>query len=458
MSGPKVFDIVTRQQLFDICKAAIAEVEYAIAEWQRVMDRNMIVAPAELSRFSKNRESLLSLLAADRFVEVQALVPDLVRAIQASVLNQLAAHESETLTQQRRERSLRFSAEKLLSQAHESGVELREECVQLLVEASRGLAVDREAFQQALSHVTAALYAKEDRTLSDSQQELARALGATGEASSASETLRKAEDSLTDPRVAHVASQIADLGSNGDADLAALYRSRLDKVYEAEAVGDSRQRALLLASLEVDLATVLKKAQQLHALRHELGVEIAAAHATNDWEICSKNLRDAETALERGDQDLARLQIDQAKALRQERLKQRSAQASRAAILEGLRELGYEVREGMATQWAEKKQIVVRHAAKPGIALELAGTLDGGRLQARMVALQGTARDPHTDKQTEEKWCSEFESLQTYVARRGGQVTVVKAVAAGATPLKVVADEQHENELRHRKHDEKRLR
>jgi hypothetical protein len=457
MSGPKVIDVVTRQQVIDICKAAIAEVNHALAEWQRIMDRNMILAPAELKRLTMARDALQSMLARDQFLDIQKAAPEVTAAIERSVQEQLAGHASGAAGQQRQEQSLRLSARAVLSRMRELAVEVPEDCLRVMSEAAAEQAVDHEALRQSLAQANAALYAKDDSSPSESQHELARILGATGKATSASDALRNAEYSLLDPRVSRVASQISDLAGIGEVDTASLFRSRLDKVNQADTAGDTQQKELLLASLEIDIAPAVRKARQSSALRHDIGVESAAAQATNDWEACRVDLREAESALQRGDTDSARLHIERAKTTRLDRRKQRAAQSSRAAILDGLKELGYEVREGMATQWAEKKQLVVRHAAKPGVALELAGTLDGGRLQARMVALQGAARDPHGDKQTEETWCSEFDSLQKYVARRGGEIRVVKSVAAGAAPLKVVLDDQFEDAKREQLLRERKL-
>jgi hypothetical protein len=448
MSGPKVIEVVTRQQVIDICRAAIAEVDHALAEWQRIMDRNMILAPAERKRLTTARDALQAMLAGDRFLDIQKAAPGVMAAIERSVQEQLAGHFSAAAEQQRQEQSLRLSAGAVLSRLRELDAEVPEDCLRILSEAAAERPVDDQALRQALAQANAALYAKDNSSPSEGQQELARVLGATGMSTSASDALQNAEHSLLDPRVSSVASQISDLAEIGEVETASLFRSRLDKVNQADTAGDTRQRELLLASLEVEITTAVREARQLSALRREIGVESAAAQATNDWEACRVDLREAEAALQRGDTDSARRHLERAKTTRLDRRTQRAAQSSRAAILDGLKELGYEVREGMATQWAEKKQLVVRHAAKPGVALELAGTLDGGRLQARMVTLQGSARDPHADKQTEETWCSEFDSLQKYVARRGGEIRVVKAVAAGAAPLKVVLDDQFEDAKR----------
>jgi hypothetical protein len=457
MSGPKVIDVVPLQQVIDTCRVALAEVDTALADWQRIMDRNMISAPADLAQLKAKRDVLHGMLADGSFVDLQKSAAALRTAIETSVQQHLTTHASETASKHRQKQSLRFSAQAILARAREMPIELPAECVQILSDAAAGRSLSPEVVTRVLSRAAAELYAQDDATISAQQQDLARLLGATGESMSAADAIGTAEEALRDPRVTRIASQIDVLAGFGQVEAAAAFRSRLAVASEPEAVGNNRQTDLLLTSLEVELVPTVARAQKLHALEREIALEISAAKATQDWDACSKELTAAEADLKRGDTDSARLQLERARALRQQRIKHRAAQASRAAILEGLKELGYEVREGMATQWADRSQLVVRHAAKPGVALELAGTLEGGRLQARMVAVQGSARDPHADKQTEEKWCSEFDLLQKYVAGRGGEIRVVKAVAAGATPLKVVADEQQDEERRENKYREKQL-
>src|SRR3546814_18155209 len=48
-----------------------------------------------------------------------------------------------------------------------------------------------------------------------------------------------------------------------------------------------------------------------------------------------------------------------------------AVQSRRAAVLEGLSGLGYEVTEGMSTTWAADGRLVVRSAARPDFGVEL---------------------------------------------------------------------------------------
>ncbi|MCX7392527.1 MAG: hypothetical protein NTW75_00195 [Planctomycetales bacterium] len=444
MSGPKVINVVTRQEVIDICQAAIAEVDYALSEWQRIMDRNMIVAAGDLARFMTGRNALRQLLKADQFLDVQKAAPGLVAAIHSNVQQQLAVHDSQAAQEQRQERSHQFSAEAVLARCREMSVVIPVDCVRALTDAAAGRAVDAQVVQRAISQATSALYATEQSTAFTKQRDLAEVLGATGESTNAQEVLRAAEDSLVDPRIRRISSQLVELTSFGEDATASSFRSRLETVLQAEAAGEMCQRGLLLDSLEVEMAPALKQARHIHELRIAIGVEFATARALGDLEACQADLAAAEKQLDQENAEEATTSLAKARDIRAQRNRCRAAQASREAILQGLKDLGYAVEEGMATQLAAKKQLVVQHPAKPGVAVELTGTGDGGRLQARMVALQGVSRGAGTDKQVEEKWCTELQSLQASITQAGGALLVEKALAAGAIPMKIVAIEEDE--------------
>ena len=448
MSGPKVIVVVTRQEVIDTCRAAIAEVNHALLEWQRVMDRNMIIATDDLARLTKSRDSLLRLLAADQFIEVQKAAPSLVGEIRSNAQLQIATQDSRALREKRQERSLQFSAEAVLARCRSMSLNIPAECLRVLTDASAGRGGDAPAIQRAISQATEALYAQEQKTASAKQRDLADVLGRTGDDTCATHVLRDAEASLADPRLTRIAALVAELENLGEDATAATFRSSLERAGNADLKGDKHQKSLLLDSLEIEITPALKRARKIHDLRLAIGAESEKARATGDFEACQSHLSAADEHLRRGDADKATASLAAAQELRGQQSRHRAAQASREAILQGLKDLGYAVQEGMATQLAAKKQLVVRHTGKPGVGVELTGTGDGGRLQARMVAIQGVGRGPETDKQVEEKWCSEFQTLQAAIARAGGLLRVEKASAAGAVPLKTVANDRENDEHR----------
>lgn len=120
-----------------------------------------------------------------------------------------------------------------------------------------------------------------------------------------------------------------------------------------------------------------------------------------------------------------------------------AALARRQAMLQGLAELGYEVREGMTTAWADSGKIVLRKSATPGYGVELGGKAENGRLQVRAVALSPD-RDTQRDKDIETIWCNEFGRLQTMLQEDGSELLIERAMGIGETPLKEVLAAEEE--------------
>jgi hypothetical protein len=96
----------------------------------------------------------------------------------------------------------------------------------------------------------------------------------------------------------------------------------------------------------------------------------------------------------------------------------------------------------MSTIRADRKRLVIAHPSRQGVALELEGNAESGRLQARMVAVQGAVRDRDSDREVEERWCDELKTLQDSLAGAGGAIYIERSTPAGAHPLKFVALEQ----------------
>jgi hypothetical protein len=199
------------------------------------------------------------------------------------------------------------------------------------------------------------------------------------------------------------------------------------------------RRALLTDSLVLELSdrtrgfrTADAKAKELRAVHAELQTLdtpealILASHIS--LALQSKNYKGADDLLQhaRGllDREMARL----------------SATARRRAILEGLAELGYEVRESMVTAWAHDGRLVLRKPNTTDYGIELASPSDAARLQVRLVASDRPAvpRNADRDRDMETIWCSEFAKLGDHLASRGGEIVIERAVEVGVEPVKTV--------------------
>jgi hypothetical protein len=82
----------------------------------------------------------------------------------------------------------------------------------------------------------------------------------------------------------------------------------------------------------------------------------------------------------------------------------------------------------------------VRKAADSSHGVEFAAVADGERIQARVVrfGVGNTLSTSARDEDMEKMWCSEYERLQNLIRETGGSVNLEKALAPGATPVKVI--------------------
>jgi hypothetical protein len=118
-------------------------------------------------------------------------------------------------------------------------------------------------------------------------------------------------------------------------------------------------------------------------------------------------------------------------------------------VLKGLAELGYEVRETMATAWAHDGRIVVRKPAEAEFGVEISSAPAAERFQVRLVAFDhpGSSRDSSRDKDMETIWCNEFARLQALLEASGSALLIERALAAGAAPVKIVEREPARDQI-----------
>ncbi|RDY67513.1 hypothetical protein [Lysobacter soli] len=221
---------------------------------------------------------------------------------------------------------------------------------------------------------------------------------------------------------------------HGDASAEPFLR-RLDVIERDPA--DPR-RHMLLDSLVVDLAAAdaawQARRERIVALR-TLAVELETLIGASSTELRAQ----VAACLATPEADMAQVGAlaQQCTDAIAQQLHRRAAVARRRAVLEGLASLGYEVREGMETAWAEAGSVVLRKAATPGYGVEVGGRAESGRLQVRAVSLTDT-RDRARERDIETIWCGEFTRLRSLLADRGSELTIEKALAIGEVPLKVI--------------------
>ena len=137
---------------------------------------------------------------------------------------------------------------------------------------------------------------------------------------------------------------------------------------------------------------------------------------------------------------------EQAKAVLARSRADLTAHARRHAVLTGLATLGYQVTEVMETAWVRNGRVVLKKASQPGYGIEIGGGADAARLQVRSVAFRSASAtvDPGRDRDAETMWCGDLARLRLQFAADGGEIVIERALAVGATPLRVVADTMEE--------------
>jgi hypothetical protein len=429
MSGPKVVRVVTREEVIAACQGQLARLEAAIAEWTRTCERvHALDEPAAVA-VAERLSALRRMLAEDRFAELQKQVPVEIAFLQSdgeARRARAAAAAAQALQQRRR---MGITARMLLEELTHSGRTIPEDLQRDL----RAADSQEKAIERALALLAPA--GGGTAAPSERQRELAASLGGGERVMTLSEWL-----------AAHPVEGQGDVDLKIDCHLAELGVLGVDASgfagRAAALLDEPRARQGLLAdSLLVELAQAVKEARaraaQLAALR-QCAAELAQHDSTEARDLAGR----MEAAARAGEVSSADALVGQASALIRERLHVQAAEARRRAVLEGLASLGYEVTEGMATAWVQRGQVVLKKASRPGYGVELAGGTKSDRVQVRAVAFASTSalRDTTRDRDIETLWCSELEHLQRAVADTGGGIEIERALAAGATPLKVVED------------------
>jgi hypothetical protein len=419
MSGPKVVRIVTREEILEICHGQLARVDAALAEWIRVGRRNECVDEEAIATAHRRRDAIAALIAADRFMDLQKQAPVEEEFLRADMQRRLAAVAAEQAAARSRERRGGEAATALLRRLRELGAPLDAD---LAARLERG---DPDALSHGFSVLADA------STRLDAATGLAASLKDGSAPSAFADWLAAQPQGPTDPTLERIAARLDELEAIGEQDTAGL-RASLD---EAASTAGAR-RGLLIDRLEVETGRSLTEARRRAALRADL-LLVRAELASTGGKIPDDRVDDMDAgALEAG---IAadRAAIDALRAAR-------AAAARRAAVLEGLAGLGYEVTEGMSTSLADNGRLVLRSAARPEYGVEVSAVAGAERMQMRPVAFEegGVGPDAGRDRDAETIWCGDVSTLQDALAAAGGGLVIERALPVGATPLKRISVER----------------
>jgi hypothetical protein len=428
MSGPKVFHVVTREELVARCEGHLRRLDAAIAEWTRSCERNGAADAKAAEAVAARRDALRRMLTEDRFTDIQKQAPAEISFLRSDAQTRIERAAAAAAQAMQNRRRTELTARMLLEALEKSGREIP-------VGLRRDLA-SPETAERAIVQAFALLSAAgSGGAATDRQRELASKLGRDEKRATLAEWLAgqpAAANQDSDLRIDRHLAELAALGF--DPSPFAARATAIAGEYP------SRQ-ALLTDSLIVELAHAVKEGRERSARLTELrerAVELALHDSAGARPLRGR----IEAAIAAEDASSAPILIAEADAFVQEELRVLAANARRRAVLQGLASLGYEVNEGMATAWVQGGQVVLRRAANPDYGVELGGGTKSDRLQVRAVALCGpqSPRNASRDRDMEAVWCSEFERLRMLVSASGGGIEIEQALPVGATPLKLVED------------------
>jgi hypothetical protein len=441
-----VVRIVTREELIARCESQLARLDAAIAEWRRVGERNHAISDSDIAATESRRAELQRLLAQDRFVDVQKGVGAEIAFIQGDQetrLTQAAANAARARTTKRRAQSV---AATVLAALDQSSVTVPDQLRRDL----EAIASDRSEDTAAISTAFALLSREGGELVTERQRQLAEALKETDAPGDLESLLAREMETPDDAALARLEQRLATFAAVIGEAATAPFEERLERLSREP---QAQRRALLIDSLELDLATAVARARQRSAFQYRLRL-IAAELDALESEMGKAMAESVRARIDGTLEDLESLE-DEARATLERAHREIAARARRQAVLTGLAGLGYEVSEGLETAWARDGRVVLRKAAQPEYGVEVGGGGNAARLQMRTVAFRDASTPPDTsrDRDAETIWCDQLTTLQSKLAASGGEIVIEKATPIGTTPLKVIADASHATDQQRRRRE-----
>lgn len=434
MSGPKVVRIVTREEMIARSEAFLSQLESAVSHWDRQSTKIGALSGPERAATRNRAAQIRALLQNDRFTDIE-------REVQAEILflrQDLAERERRAIEKaaerNRYYRRIRENASSLLGTLKSRNFDVPADLIRSIEDLANG-AIPNTAEDVLAKGFALLATSIEDDSITTEQRELAKKLNEELSPTTIREWLgNQIKLSARDEREERIDLYISELELLEGPDLATSF---FDRLRSASGEIRQQQRNLLLDSIVLDLAAMTRACQQRRELLDEIR-NVGTALVAISGDASASLLAEANALGTTRDIALHQDFLNRSRAFVLEQTQQEAALARRKAVLDGLSTLGYEVREGMATAWADSGRMVLRKSMTPGYGVELAGRADNGRLQVRAVAL-GQDHDKQRDRDIETIWCGEFKELQSRLAAAGNSLSIELARGVGEVPLKVVA-------------------
>jgi hypothetical protein len=374
MSGPKVFHVVTREEIIAICEGHLARLDVAVAEWKRTGVGRSGASQADLEAVFSRRDALRAMLTAERFSELQKQVPAEISFLKADAKERLERASAAALEAKQAARRSARTAQMLLEALDRKRVAVPQELRRQLQTASTSV----PDVDGVIARAFVLLAPDPAGGVSCRQREIAERLGRGEKRMTLSEWLASQPSSGEDGNLVKIDKYLIELSELG------IDPGPFQARASAIAGQPSARQNLLSDSLVIDLARTVKEGRERAGILSDLRERNAELERFAS--AAARELRaEIDKALVAKDAASARSLIDRANALLKEEIRLMAAAARRRAILQGLSSLGYEVTEGMASAWVEGGHVVLRKATNPDYGVELAGGTKSDRFQVRAV-------------------------------------------------------------------------
>ena len=428
MSGPKIVDIRVIQAMQErqrrLQEQRLNQLHSQWRSQRQRLEKNLkdLVPLANSEVIGAMEQSIAAMdRRFEKFQEADSL-EDLQRRgeqqlqFMASELDQLREQRNTAITEVRqRSRSMRAAANDLAARLQAAG----------LVEESRSLL---QAHSAASLELAAQQLGRKLQNQSD--QDFRQALTDLAVEASPLRLVHQAQD----PETERIEKLLVRLELLDDSSETTGLRSRLEAL---DGEQDQRQRRLLLDSLSLELSQTLQRRAReaerlatLDELEAQLGVFNAAPHGLK---TAINALRDSLGA------SLSELRKAVESWCEQEALRL-DGERVRSVVLGSLRELGYDVREGMTTAWVEGGSIVVQKAGSREYGVELQDV--GGRMRTELVRFGDpgapvTEQQRQRDTEIEQQWCTAHAQTLENLRKEGMAAKVMAKRKPGEVPLAV---------------------
>lgn len=428
MSGPKIVDIRVLQAIQERQRRLLEErqkqlqtqwlnqrkrLEKSLKELQPLANSEVIGAMEQAlaamdRRFEKIQE-------ADSLVDLQRRGEQQLQFM-ASELDQLREQMNTALIEVRqRTRSMRAAANDLAVRLQAAGL-VDESGLLLQAPSATGLELAAQQLERKLQK--------------QGDQDFRKALADLAVKASPA----RLEHNTVDPERERIEKLLVQLELLDDSSETTGLRFRFEAL---DGEQNQRQRRLLLDSLSLELSLTLQRHVQeaerlaiLDELEAHLGV----------FDAAPVGLKTAISA-HRDGQGASLSELRQAvEAWCEQEALRLDGERVRSVVLSSLRELGYDVREGMTTAWVEGGSIVVQKAGSSEYGVELQDV--DGRMRTELVRFGDPGasvsdQQRQRDTEIEQQWCTAHAQTLEKLRKQGMEAKIMAKREPGEMPLAV---------------------